>query len=128
MKQKLARLGRYTAFTSVLLGFATFGITFAASSIPQAPSLLNEQGQLGPNFFCPIINVMFWVLIFMSVIMVFWAAFNYLMAGDDTERVHKATKTLTYAAVAVVVALLAKGFPFLIGSIFSSDYSGSLSC
>jgi hypothetical protein len=51
--------------------------------------------------------------------MVMWAAYNYLTAGDDTEKVHRATKTMTYAAIAVVVAILAEGFPVLVGSIFS---------
>lgn len=64
---------------------------------------------------------MFYILISIAIIMVLWAAYNYLVAGDDTEKVSRATKTITYAAIAVVVALLAKGFPVLIGSIFSSS-------
>jgi hypothetical protein len=72
-------------------------------------------------------NWMFDILLTLSVIMVMWAAYVYLTAGDDTEKVHKATKTLTYAAVAILVALLAKGFPNIIASIFNQD-AGSLGC
>jgi hypothetical protein len=72
---------------------------------------------------------MFWILISLAIIMIFWAAYIYLTAGDDTEKVHKATKTITYAAVAVIVALLAKGFPTLVTSIFStSTVSGAWTC
>ena len=54
-----------------------------------------------------------------------WAAFTYLTAEDDTEKVHRATKTLTFAAVAIVVALVAKGFPYLIMSIFQNSTTNS---
>lgn len=70
---------------------------------------------------------MFWVLLAVAVIMVLWAAYLYLTAGEDTEQVHRATKILTFAAVAVVVGLLAKGFPLLIESIFGG-YSQGLTC
>jgi len=72
---------------------------------------------------------MFWVLMAVSVIMVMWAAYTYLTAGDDTEQVHRATKTLTYAAVAILVALIAKGFPYLVATIFQPEITVSpLNC
>jgi hypothetical protein len=73
---------------------------------------------------------MFWILISLSVIMIMWAAYLYVTAGDDTEKVKRATKTITYAAVAIVVALLAEGFPVLISSMFpnTTGASSPLSC
>lgn len=66
----------------------------------------------------PLFDAMFMVLIAVSVIMVLWAAYLFVIAQDDAEKVTKARKTITYAAVAVVVALIAKGFPLLISSVF----------
>jgi TRAP-type C4-dicarboxylate transport system permease small subunit len=67
---------------------------------------------------CSVVNWLFYILIVFSVIMVLIAGFRYLTANGDPEKVSKATKTITYAAIAIVVALIAKGFPTLIGSFF----------
>jgi len=67
---------------------------------------------------------MFVVLMAIAVIMVLYAAYLYVIAGDDTERTTKARKTITYAAIAIIVALVAKGFPSLVGSLFTSSLAG----
>ena len=59
--------------------------------------------------------------------MVFWGSFTYMRAQDDAEKVSEASKTLTYAAVGIVVALCAKAFPIVIGGIFPS-VGGITSC
>ena len=108
MKQKLLRLISWSALlsgASVLLAGE-----MAKAALPSPPVLATSASGLDQSLFCPIINIMFGVLIFVAVIMVMWAAYTYLTAGDDTEKVHRATKTLTYAAVAIVVAILAKDF------------------
>ena len=130
MKQKLFYLA--TSLTALLpAGMVGAGISSAVaagSAPPAAPVIADSFGALNSNLFCPIINVMFYVLISIAVIMVFWGAYIYLTAGDDTEKVHKATKTLTYAAVAIVVALLARGFPSIIGSIFNQSGNTTITC
>jgi type IV secretion system pilin len=76
------------------------------------------------ELFCAIdqlFDFLFYLLIAFSVIMIIVAAYNYLTAQDNAEKVTKATKTLTYVAVGVAVALIAKGFPILIGDIFSAS-------
>ncbi|MDR3378603.1 MAG: hypothetical protein P4M10_07955 [Verrucomicrobiae bacterium] len=78
---------------------------------------------------CNIIAFMFWILIVVSIIMILLAAFQYVTAGDDTEKTTKARKILTYAAVGIAVALLAEGFPQIIGGIFpSADSLAMTSC
>jgi cytochrome bd-type quinol oxidase subunit 2 len=116
MKQKLIHVARYSASIS-LLGSIAAGAVYAATS---APTIVGsgQPSELGSALFCPIDNWMFFVLLAVAVIMLLWAAYTYVTAGDDTEKVHRATKTITYAAVAVVVALVAKGFPYLVMSIF----------
>lgn len=121
------QLGKYAASIS-LLGSVSAGIARAAA-LPPPPVITNSFTGLGTTLWCPIISSMFWVLIIISIIMVLWAAYLYVTAGDDTEQVHKATKTITYAAVAIVVAFLAVGFPYVVASIFpSADISAMSSC
>jgi type III secretory pathway component EscV len=130
MKQFLFRLSTTPLIViSLISGFAIS----AAANAATIPSLLQggSVSTLGTNLFCPIQAWMFWILISIAVIMVMWAAYLYLTAGDDPQQVQKATKTMTYAAVAVVVALIAEGFPVLISSIFpatSSGISSPLNC
>jgi fumarate reductase subunit D len=119
MKQKLIHFTSYLGLPVLFAGLSMTGIVYAQTSAPNP--IVTTPGDLGKNLFCPIISWMFWILIAVAVIMVMWAAFIYLTAGDDTEKVHRATKTLTYAAIAVVVALLARGFPALVANIFSAS-------
>ncbi len=73
---------------------------------------------------CNVINAMIWVLLSVSVIMVVYAAFQYVTGGADAEKVSTARKTLTYAAVGIAVALIAKGFPLVVKDVFGSGASG----
>lgn len=122
MKQKILYLTKYF---SLLLPIGIGLINVANAAIAPAPTIVNTYTDLGSKLFCPISFAMFWVLIALSIIMVMWAAYLYLTAGDDTEKVHRATKTITYAAIAVVIALLAQGFPSLIASIFNQGQGWS---
>lgn len=65
---------------------------------------------------CTTMRWFFWVLIFLSVIMILVAAFMYVTSGGDPERVGKATKTITYAVIGIAVALLASGVPSLVAN------------
>ena len=119
MKQTLLKFGQPVVlfFGNILF----FRLALADSSpAPNALSSVTSPGTLDKAIFCPIVDWMFWILISVSIIMIMYAAYIYLTAGDDTEKVHKATKTITYAAIAVIVALIAKGFKSLVGSIFGS--------
>ena len=67
---------------------------------------------------CNVMNVMFWVLISVSIIMFMWGAYLYVFAGEDLKRASEARMTILYAAIGVVIALCAKGFPLVVASIF----------
>ena len=70
---------------------------------------------------CGIANWMFYFLIILSVIMIVVAAYLYLTSNGDPEKVGKATKSVTYAAVGIAVGLLAKAIPVLIASIVGAS-------
>lgn len=65
-----------------------------------------------------------WMLVFLvvlAVIFVIMAAFKYLGAGGDSEKVGAANKQIIYAAVAVAVGLLAKAVPFVVASLLGTS-------
>ena len=63
------------------------------------------------------IYIIFFVV---AVMFILFAAFNYLTAGGDAEKVTTAKNQLIYAAIAIVVALLAVGFEVIIRNFLSS--------
>ena len=76
------------------------------------------------SFICTVIvGWMFTFLVILAIIFVLVAAFKYLTASGDPEKVKAASHQLIYAAVAIVVAIFAKGVPLIIGSIFGSSFT-----
>ena len=67
---------------------------------------------------------MFTFLVVLTVIFVLIAAFKYLTAAGDPEKVKSAGNTLVYAAVAIVIALFAKGLPLIIGTFVGVTFTG----
>lgn len=65
---------------------------------------------------CAVVDWIFYLLIIAAVVFVLIAAFRYLTAAGDPEKVKKAGATLLYAAIAVVIALVARGIPLIAAS------------
>jgi len=87
------------------------GVTAPDSPVTSVTDLTGSGG-----LFCTIINWLFYLLIIGAVIFVLVAAFKYWTAGGDPEKVKAAGSTLLYAVIAVVIALIAKGIPFIASS------------
>jgi uncharacterized YccA/Bax inhibitor family protein len=95
-------------------------------STPIAP-ITTTQGLI--DLGCTIFDWMFYALIVFAIIMVVLAAFNYVTAGDNAEKVSKATKMIIYAAIGIAVALLAMGIPLLVGNFLNvSNTTGLTTC
>ncbi len=97
----------------VLLPSLAFALTSPAYDI---------AGVLG--ILCNILNYVFGLLMITALVFVLVAAFYYLTSSGEPEKVSTANKTLTWAAVAIVVALFAKGFPFIIASVVQGQIEG----
>jgi hypothetical protein len=106
-------------FRSVLMGGVYFLIGFGTTLAAALPGIeVTDVSTVRTLVICSVAYWMFWILMSLSVVFVFVAAYKYLTSGGDAEKVGSATKTITYAAVAIVVALLAKGFPSIVQSVF----------
>lgn len=69
---------------------------------------------------CTLTDYMFTLLLILSIFFVILAAFQYLTAGGDPEKVEGANKQILYAAVAIVIALFARAVPNVIYSFMGS--------
>ena len=81
---------------------------------PPVTSINNLIGTGG--LVCKAFGYLFALLIILAVIFVLVAAFKYLTASGDTAKVTSANHQLIYAAVAIVVALIARGAPAIVGT------------
>jgi len=79
-------------------------------------SINSAQGLI--NLMCTLSGWMFYFLLALSTIMILWAAYTYMTAGDDTEKTSKARRIITYGAIGIMVALIADAFPNIIGTFF----------
>ncbi len=114
-----------TRFISALLfGAAQFIMPLAHAQTPGINITINNPQDINKYILCPIAATMFYILIGICSIMVLYAAFIYMTSGGESEKVDKARRTITYAAVAVTVALLAKAFPTVVASIIGGTAGG----
>ena len=79
-------------------------------SIQDVESLLNR-----------ILNIVFVIFFIIAVLFIILAAFGYLTAGGDDEKIKSAKQKLIYAIVAIVVALLATGIDNLVGGVLRGE-------
>ncbi len=77
------------------------------------------------NAMVRVANVMFVLLMLLTVIFVIYAAYLFLTAVGDDDKIKKARKVLIYAIVAVVVALFAGGFTAIIRGFVLDDNGGN---
>ena len=98
----------------VVLGVLVVSLLFipllSLAQVTGAP----ETGTALTILITKIVNILVALLIAVAAIFIVVAAFGYLTAGGDDEKVKSAKQKLVYAVVAIVVALLAFALPKLV--------------
>ncbi|MDO8504233.1 MAG: hypothetical protein Q7S36_00060 [Candidatus Liptonbacteria bacterium] len=102
-----------TSRVAVSFGFIIARFAFPALASAQVWTDTSAFFTLG----CRIVDFLFAVLIFATIFFVVLAAYKYLTSGGEPDKVKEASQDLLFAAVAIVVALLAKGVPAIVGSL-----------
>lgn len=120
---------KHNLISKVSLGIAIFSLVFpvvvsavAGGAFGSNPAF--DQNANYTNVFdlgCRIINFVFAALIFLTIFFVALAAYKYLTSAGDPDKVSEANKELLYAAVAIVVGLLSRALPSIIGTIVGAD-------
>jgi len=104
-------------------------LIFAADSItPTANSSL--AGDIGKNVkmsdqpldqtLNTVANYAIGILIIVAVFYVIWAGYTFVTSSGDTEKINTARQRIMFAAIGIVVALLAKGIISLVLSAISN--------
>ena len=104
----------------LMLGMVLMTAVSSAQVLTPPPSETTYGSESG--FFLlmkRIINILFTVLMILAVLFIMWAAFKYLTAGGNAEKVQEAGKMVLYAVVAIAIALLARAVPPLVCSILN---------
>jgi len=114
------------------VGLAVVLLSLVAVASPVSAQNLNFQPGDGPpegirsfagflGVFDTMISWLFIVLMALSVIFIILAAFSYLTAGGDEEKVKGAHKKIVWAIVAIAVAFLAQGVAYVIAELLGQQ-------
>ncbi len=76
------------------------------------------------NVVAGVVRVIYIVFFILAVMIFLFVAFEYLMSQGEPEKIKKAQDWLIYAAVAVVIALIAVGVGVIINRFLISPYAG----
>ena len=93
------------------------GITSLAATVTAPTNIITNATDV-TNIFCAADKWLYWGLITVSVIMFLYGGYIYATSEGNSENVRKGTKTLTFAVIGIMIALVAYGIPILIGSFF----------
>ena len=115
-------MGGISALSSVLV----LGVTYAHAQSSQAVTLTDPLG--GKETFTSVATAvagfLFWdIAAPLSVIMVLVGAFQLTTSAGNPEKVSQGRKTIMYAAIGLVVALIAGGIVSIIQSFISGSSS-----
>jgi len=105
----------------LVLAMSFMAVSAGAQVAPPAPDTNIENIGDVYDLINTIFNMLFWLLIVLASVFIIWAAFNYLTAGGDPEKIQKANQKVIYAAVAVVIAVLARAIPSIVCSFLSNS-------
>jgi len=89
--------------------------------VPTRFGPIPEGPQTGSEFISTVEGITNWVFVILlvfAVVFILLAAFQFLSGGGDPQAVAQARQKLIWAAVGIVVALLARGIPTAISNLF----------
>jgi len=112
MKSKIKKLSLISAAKLLL------PVTALASS---HDTILIDTPQKVENLLNSVADWLFTIFMIVAVIAIIYSAFLYLTAAGDETKVTKARKALTYAIIAIVIALLAGSIPILLENILRNS-------
>jgi len=118
---KMSKIAKLSLVVSTI-GLLLLG-NVAIGQVAQIPGIQ----QTGPTTVGGLVDVLKgvirWIYIIffvIAVMFILFAAFSYLTAGGDAEKITTAKNRVIYAAIAIIVALLAVGFEVIIRNFLTS--------
>ena len=87
-------------------------IIYASDSSLPSSNIRTEEDVI--NVIKKLAKWMYELFFVLTVVFVLWAAYLYLTAGQDTDKISEAKKRLEQAVIAIVIALISTGFASII--------------
>jgi magnesium-transporting ATPase (P-type) len=111
------------------LVFASPAFAITAGEIPGASQLISDAPKVEKigglvDVLKTIVKWTYIIFFIIAVLFIIFAAYNYLTARGDPEKVKNVNSQLIYAAVAIVVALVAVSIDLIIKNFITSGGSG----
>ena len=110
MKSKLIKAG---LIAGILLPMMVFAQTTGPGGIELISPVAGRQVDV-VGIIQTIIRWLSGLLFLLAVVFIVWAAFLYLTAVNDEKKFSQAKSIMVYAAIAIIVALLAQGIVFIV--------------
>ncbi len=107
--------------SGVSAGIAAVVLPILASAQTLPPSPYVDVNGFKTFICTTVVGWIFTGLVVLAIIFILIAAFKYLTSGGSEENVHAAGQMLIYAAVAIAVALLARGIPLIVGTFVGGN-------
>ena len=118
---KMSKIAKLSLVVSTI-GLLLLG-NVAIGQVAQIPGIQ----QTGPTTIGGLVDVLkgvirwtYIIFFVIAVMFILFAAFSYLTAGGDAEKITTAKNRVIYAAIAIIVALLAVGFEVIIRNFLTS--------
>ena len=89
----------------------------ALAAIENYPENILDTPEKVENLFWSIADWFFTIFLIVAVIAIIYTAFMYLTSTGDPTKLKKARTSLTFAIVAIAIAILAAGIPTLIQNL-----------
>ena len=127
---KIKYLAATLSTSAIVAPLLAFGYTPppGTPTLPTTPLALQNLGNF-KAFICVVVfSWLFTFLIVLAAIFAMVAAYKYLTAGGDPEKIKGASNVLIYAAIAVVAALFARGLPLLVSSLIGGGVTTLTGC
>ena len=106
-----------TKTKKLIKGGIVLKLLLPSLALAQIPTDILDTPEKAVAILDTVAGWLFAILMSLAVVMIIYAAYLYLTAAGNPERITSAKKTLIYAIVAIVVALVAGGIPKLIEGI-----------
>jgi hypothetical protein len=120
MNKTLLKLsGAFAAIAAVGLPIVH---ALAAKPLP-LPGVVDNinSGESVLDSICVVLNYLFTAAIILSIALILIAAFRYITASGDPEKLKSAHKTLMYVAIGIAVAILARTIPVIVASFLGLE-------
>ena len=117
----------FTAFLLPVLASAQspsdFDNPLRSGVIPDDPGAFvkDTDGKVIFKVLNTLISMVFYALMLLVILFLLMAAFNYLTAAGNPEKVEKAQKQILYAVITLVIAILARSIPFIVSNFVQDN-------